>query len=229
MERAKGIEPSFSAWEADVLPLNYARESRPTLSCWPWFSQTGRSVRSWRRGGSSSIRLDDGCIQPSSVDLHVDQHFRLFRNHSMRVIDVREDLEDLTELVDVPEGDALILHPGEFVLGSTRERVALPDDLVARLEGKSSLGPAGAADPLDGRVRRRRLGRAPHAGALERGQPAHHRVPGDEDRADQLPADDDGGREPLRFQGPRFEVPGPAGPDPEPVLRELPYLISTLS
>jgi dCTP deaminase len=87
--------------------------------------------------------LEEGSIQPSSVDLHVDRYFRLFRNHSMRVIDVREDLEDLTELVEVPAGEALILHPGEFVLGSTRERVTLPDDLVARLEGKSSLGRLG--------------------------------------------------------------------------------------
>ncbi len=87
--------------------------------------------------------LDDSCIQPSSVDLHIDKHFRLFRNHSMRVIDVKEDLEDLTELVEVPTGQALMLHPGEFVLGSTLERVALPDDLVARLEGKSSLGRLG--------------------------------------------------------------------------------------
>ena len=87
--------------------------------------------------------LGDGCIQPSSVDLHVDRYFRLFRNHSMRVIDVREDLEDLTELVEVPAGEALILHPGEFILGSTLERVALPPDLVARLEGKSSLGRLG--------------------------------------------------------------------------------------
>ena len=87
--------------------------------------------------------LEQGSIQPSSVDLHVDRFFRLFRNHSMRVIDVREDLEDLTELVEVPAGEALILHPGEFVLGSTRERVTLPDDLVARLEGKSSLGRLG--------------------------------------------------------------------------------------
>ena len=87
--------------------------------------------------------LDQRDIQPSSVDLHIDRYFRVFRNHTMRVIDVREDLEDLTELVDVPEGDALILHPGEFVLGSTRERVQLPDDLVARLEGKSSLGRLG--------------------------------------------------------------------------------------
>ena len=86
--------------------------------------------------------FDDSCIQPSSVDLHVDQYFRLFRNHSSRVIDVREDQEDLTELVDVGE-DPLILHPGEFVLGSTTEKVTLPDDLVARLEGKSSLGRLG--------------------------------------------------------------------------------------
>ena len=87
--------------------------------------------------------LGDDCIQPSSVDLHVDRYFRLFRNHSMRVIDVREDLEDLTELVEIAEGEALILHPGEFILGSTLERVGLPDDLVARLEGKSSLGRLG--------------------------------------------------------------------------------------
>ncbi len=96
--------------------------------------------------GSGRIVVDplgEQCIQPSSVDLHVDRHFRLFRNHSMRIIDVRQDLEDLTELVAVPDGEALILHPGEFVLGSTSERIALPDDLVARLEGKSSLGRLG--------------------------------------------------------------------------------------
>jgi dCTP deaminase len=87
--------------------------------------------------------LGDNCIQPSSVDLHVDRYFRLFRNHSMRAIDVRQDLEDLTELVEIAEGEALMLHPGEFILGSTSERVGLPDDLVARLEGKSSLGRLG--------------------------------------------------------------------------------------
>jgi dCTP deaminase len=87
--------------------------------------------------------LDEADIQPSSVDLRIDRYFRVFRNHTMRVIDVREDQEELTELVEVQEGDALILHPGEFVLGSTLERVVLPDDLVARLEGKSSLGRLG--------------------------------------------------------------------------------------
>jgi dCTP deaminase len=102
-----------------------------------------RSIREALAAGRISIDpMDDSCIQPSSVDLHVDQYFRLFRNHTSRVIDVREDQEDLTELVDVGE-EPLILHPGEFVLGSTTEKVTLPDDLVARLEGKSSLGRLG--------------------------------------------------------------------------------------
>ncbi len=87
--------------------------------------------------------LDDSFVQPSSVDLTLDRYFRVFRNHTMRVIDVKEDQEELTELVEVHEDDVFILHPGEFVLGSTAERVALPDDLVARLEGKSSLGRLG--------------------------------------------------------------------------------------
>ena len=77
------------------------------------------------------------------ADLHIDRYFRVFRNHSMRVIDVKEDQEDLTELVEIGEEEAFILHPGEFVLGSTLERVRIPDDLVARLEGKSSLGRLG--------------------------------------------------------------------------------------
>src|SRR5271163_2402315 len=103
-----------------------------------------RSIREAIEAGRIVIDpLGADCTQPSSVDLHVDPYFRLFRNHTSRVIDVREDQEDLTELVDVgPEGP-LILHPGEFMLGSTMERVAIPDDLVARLEGKSSLGRLG--------------------------------------------------------------------------------------
>ena len=103
-----------------------------------------RSIREELEAGRIVIEpLEEGCIQPSSVDLHVDQYFRLFRNHTQRVIDVREDQEDLTELVDVGAESPLVLHPGEFVLGSTVERVRLPEDLVARLEGKSSLGRLG--------------------------------------------------------------------------------------
>jgi len=82
-------------------------------------------------------------VQPSSVDLHLDNRFRVFRNNRYPYIDVREEQPDLTELVEIAGDEAFILHPGEFVLGSTLERVTLPDDLVARLEGRSSLGRLG--------------------------------------------------------------------------------------
>ena len=94
-------------------------------------------------GGIVIEPLGEGCIQPSSVDLHVDRLFRVFRNDTTPYIDPKQAQEDLTELVEVADGEAFILHPGEFVLGSTLERVALGDDLVARLEGKSSLGRLG--------------------------------------------------------------------------------------
>ena len=87
--------------------------------------------------------LDDRDVQPSSVDLRVDRYFRVFRNDTTPFIDPKRNQEDLTELVEVADDKAFILHPGEFVLGSTLEVVTLPDDLVARLEGKSSLGRLG--------------------------------------------------------------------------------------
>ena len=104
-----------------------------------------RSIREELAAGRIEIDpLYEDCIQPSSVDLHIDRYFRVFRNHTMRVIDVKEPMEDLTELVEIKEEeDHFVLHPGEFVLGSTHERVKLPIDLVARLEGKSSLGRLG--------------------------------------------------------------------------------------
>jgi dCTP deaminase len=100
-------------------------------------------------------------MQPSSLDVRVDRLFRVFRNSRYPYIDVKEEQEELTELVEVNGAEPFILHPGEFVLGSTLERVTLPDDLVARLEGKSSLGrlgllihsTAGFIDPgFDGHV-----------------------------------------------------------------------------
>ncbi len=88
--------------------------------------------------------LGPNAVQPSSVDLRLDRHFRVFRNHTLGHMDVRNNLEDLTELVTLPEDSSpFMLHPGEFVLGSTLERVVIPDDLVGRLEGKSSLGRLG--------------------------------------------------------------------------------------
>src|ERR671923_677382 len=87
--------------------------------------------------------FDEELVQPSSVDVRVDRYFRVFHNARHPFIDVKEPMEDLTELVEVSDSGPFILHPGEFVLGSTLERISLPDDLVARLEGKSSLGRLG--------------------------------------------------------------------------------------
>jgi dCTP deaminase len=87
--------------------------------------------------------LDERCIQPSSIDVKVSNLFRVFRNHTAGIIDVKQDLEDLTEMVVVDPDGVFMLHPGEFVLGSTLERITVPDDLVARIEGKSSLGRLG--------------------------------------------------------------------------------------
>nr|WP_154597562.1 dCTP deaminase [Aeromicrobium senzhongii] len=82
-------------------------------------------------------------IQPSSIDVRLDKFFRVFDNHKYPHIDPAQDQSDLTREVEVNGDDAFILHPGEFVLGSTYEYVTLPDDVAARLEGKSSLGRLG--------------------------------------------------------------------------------------
>ncbi|MEM9562261.1 MAG: dCTP deaminase [Actinomycetota bacterium] len=87
--------------------------------------------------------FDESSVQPSSVDLRLDHRFIVFRNHTMGHIDVKANLEELTETVEASDDDPFILHPGEFVLGSTAERVAIPADLVGRIEGKSSLGRLG--------------------------------------------------------------------------------------
>ena len=86
---------------------------------------------------------DASLLQPSSVDVRVDRYFRVFHNARYPFIDVKQPQEELTEQVEIGDDRPFILHPGEFVLGSTLERVTLPDDLVARLEGKSSLGRLG--------------------------------------------------------------------------------------
>jgi dCTP deaminase len=86
---------------------------------------------------------DPALVQPSSVDVRVDRRYRVFHNSRQPYIDVREPMQDLTELITVDEDEPFVLHPGEFVLGQTLERVTLPDDLAARLDGKSSLGRMG--------------------------------------------------------------------------------------
>ena len=86
---------------------------------------------------------DEGMVQPSSIDVRLDRFFRVFENHRYPHIDPAEDQPDLTRLIEPKADDPFILHPGEFVLASTYEAVTLPDDIAARLEGKSSLGRLG--------------------------------------------------------------------------------------
>ena len=103
-----------------------------------------RDIRAEIEAGRIVIEpFDPALVQPSSVDVRVDRRFRVFHNARYPYIDVKRPMEGLTEVVEVKEGDPFILPPGEFVLGATKERIRLPEDLVARLEGKSSLGRLG--------------------------------------------------------------------------------------
>ncbi|MBC8091372.1 MAG: dCTP deaminase, partial [Pseudonocardia sp.] len=86
---------------------------------------------------------DSAMLQPSSVDVRLDRFFRVFQNSRYTHIDPREQQDELTTTVEPQGDDPFVLHPGEFVLGSTFEAVSLPDDLAGRLEGKSSLGRLG--------------------------------------------------------------------------------------
>lgn len=103
-----------------------------------------RSIKEQMMAGKIRIEpFDPEDIQPSSVDLHLADRFQVFRNSRYPYIDPARQQSGLMELVEATAEDPFVLHPGEFVLGATIERVILPDDIVARLEGKSSLGRLG--------------------------------------------------------------------------------------
>lgn len=103
-----------------------------------------RDIRAAIEAGEIGLEpLDMNLLQPSSFDVRIDRFFRLFDNHKYAHIDPAEEQNDLTRLVEVAADEPFILHPGEFVLGSTYEFVSLPDNIAARLEGKSSLGRLG--------------------------------------------------------------------------------------
>ena len=103
-----------------------------------------RDIRAQIEAGNIGLEpLDMGLLQPSSFDVRLDRFFRLFDNHKYAYIDPAEEMSELTRFVEVASDEAFILHPGEFVLGSTYEFVSLPDNIAARLEGKSSLGRLG--------------------------------------------------------------------------------------
>ena len=103
-----------------------------------------RDIKAEIDGGRVRLQpYDEAMVQPSSIDVRLDKYFRLFDNHKYPFIDPAEEQPDLTRLIEVGRDEPFILHPGEFVLGSSFEIVTLPDDLAARLEGKSSLGRLG--------------------------------------------------------------------------------------
>ncbi len=103
-----------------------------------------RDIRSQIDSGRVVLEpWDPAMVQPSSVDVRLDRFFRLFDNHKYPVIDPAQEQPERTRLVEVEAGESFVLHPGEFVLGSTYEQVTLPDDVAARVEGKSSLGRLG--------------------------------------------------------------------------------------
>ncbi|WP_029068138.1 dCTP deaminase [Jonesia quinghaiensis] len=103
-----------------------------------------RDIRDQIHNGRVGVEPHEpSMIQPSSIDVRLDRYFRLFDNHKYPYIDPAAEQSELTRLVEVAKGQPFILHPGEFVLASTFEVVTLPNDIAARLEGKSSLGRLG--------------------------------------------------------------------------------------
>ena len=103
-----------------------------------------RSIREELAKGRIVIEpLDDECIQPASVDLHLDKNILVFRTTNRPYVDVRQPMDGLTDMVEITEDDPFILRPGEFLLISTLEHIEVPDDIVGRLEGKSSLARIG--------------------------------------------------------------------------------------
>lgn len=149
MEPATRIELALSAWEADVLPLNYAGSvAHSTPQILGAYNSpvllSDHDIRASVEAGSLGIEpFDADLIQPSSIDVRLDKFFRVFNNSRYTHIDPKQEMPDLTSLVEVEDGDAFVLHPGEFVLGATLEKFTLPNDLAGRLEGKSSLGRLG--------------------------------------------------------------------------------------
>jgi hypothetical protein len=169
---------------------------------------------------------DAELVQPSSVDVRLDRYFRVFNNSQYTHIDPSQQQDELTTLVE-PKGDEpFVLHPGEFVLGSTLEIVTLPDDLPG---GKVQPRSARSADPLHRRIHRPRLHRPHHARAVQCGEPADHPLARHEDwPVVPVPALQRGGA-PLWRGRIRLPLPGSARADPQPIARQLPALADLLS
>ena len=217
---ARDAEPVLRSARSTTRTCPGRSVNRTTVA--PCCSPTVTSGPSSTSGRVALDPYEPAMLQPSSIDVRLDRYFRLFDNHKYPFIDPAADQPDLTRLVEVDPGESFVLHPGEFVLGSTYEAVTLPDDIAARLEGKSSLG---------------RLGLLTHstAGFIDPGFSGHVTLelsnvatlpillwPGHEDRPDVLLPAVVGVGAPLRVLGVRLAVPGAARPDRLAVLPELP-------
>ncbi len=130
--------PHHSAGPPPRLPES-AAVSQPPASV----LSDGTIVRLVAEGRIKIDPWDETLVQPASVDLRLGSTFRVFHNHKITAIDLRDPPRGLTEQVSPPEGEPFVIHPGEFCLGRTLEHVELPGDIVARIEGKSSLGRLG--------------------------------------------------------------------------------------
>ena len=156
-------------------------------------------------------------VQPASIDVRLDRFFRLFNNHAYTYVDPAENQGALTEQFDVAPDEPWILHPGEFALGVGVRQ--------ARRDGGGTLGrqklagPSGHPHTFDGRLHRPRFRGAYHAGVEQRVDASGQALARHEDRADVLLPAQLSGRAPLRLQGHRLPLSGPARPDPQPFLR----------
>ena len=135
---------SIHTEECRTLERSYLTLRRPCTYARPVTVLSDRTIREELASGRLVIQpLDESAVQPASVDVRLDRAFRVFRVTSRPYVDVREPADDLTELVSVQEDEPFIIQPGAFCLGSTVETLTLPDDIVARVDGKSSLGRLG--------------------------------------------------------------------------------------
>ena len=185
-----------------------------------------RDIRAEVSAGNLGIDpFDASMVQPSSVDVRLDKLFRVFNNTRYTHIDPSKQQDELTSLVEPAEGEPFVLHPGEFVLGSTLELTTLPDYLAGRLEGKSSLGRLG----LDGRIHRPGIQRPHHPRAVQCGEPADHPVARDEDWSAVPVPVVESVRAPVRKRLGGVEVPGATGPDTVEGIPELRSVTHRLS
>ena len=165
--------------------------------------------------------LGDGCIQPASVDVHLDRRVLVFRNSRRPFIDVREDMSDLTEMVEIDDDQPFMLHPGRVRPGQHARAHRAAGRPGRAAGGEELAGPHRTADPLHRRVRRPRMEGQPHPRAEQRRQSARHPVPRDEDRTALLSAAVHPRREPVRLPCLGQQVPGPDRADREPYLPGL--------